>query len=138
MGVDYGTTRIGVALSDPLHITAQPHRVVDAAIFDDVVMGIVAEGDVERIVVGMPTHLAGRNDAAARAARDFTEHIGRITNLPVETVDERFTTATAQTVLIESGLSRSKRKRVVDKVAAAVILQRWLDAQPLGESHDVI
>jgi putative Holliday junction resolvase len=138
MGVDYGTTRIGVALSDLLHITAQPFRVVEASAFDDQVMSIVAESDVERIVVGLPTHWQGRNDAAARVAVAFTEHLARITGLPVETVDERFTTAAAQSFLIDSGVRREKRKEVVDKVAAAVLLQRWLDIQPAGESHDIV
>jgi putative Holliday junction resolvase len=138
MGVDYGTTRIGVALSDLLHITAQPFRVVEASAFDAQVMSIVAESDVERIVVGLPTHLQGRNDTAARVAVAFTEHLARITGLPVETVDERFTTAAAQSFLIDSGVRRGKRKEVVDKVAAAVLLQRWLDIQSAGESHDIV
>ncbi len=138
MGVDYGTTRIGVALSDQLHITAQPFRVVEASVFDSEVVSIVADSDVERIVVGLPTHLQGRNDAAARAAVGFAEHLAVITGLPVETVDERFTTAAAQSFLIDSGVRREKRKEVVDKVAAAVLLQRWLDIQPAGESHDIV
>lgn len=138
MGVDYGTTRIGVALSDQLHITAQPFRVVEASAFDTEVVSIVAERDVERIVVGLPTHLQGRNDAAATVALAFAEHLAAITGLPVEMVDERFTTAAAQSFLIDSGVRREKRKDVVDKVAAAVLLQRWLDIQPAGDRHDIV
>ena len=138
MGVDYGTSRIGVALSDQLHITAQPFRVVEARAFDEQVRQIVAEHDVERIVVGVPTHFKGRNDAAARASSEFAERIGAIAGVPVEMVDERYTTAVAQSVLIESGVRRDKRKGVVDKVAAAVLLQRWLDSQPVGDSHDLV
>ncbi len=133
MGVDYGTTRIGVALSDQLHITAQPFRVVDASAFEHDVTRMAEENDVERIVVGMPNHLVGRNDSAARSVAQFAERLATVTGLPVETVDERFTTAIARSALIESGVKRDKRKGVVDKVAAAVILQRWLDAQSVGE-----
>lgn len=129
MGVDYGTSRIGVALSDQLHVTAQPYRVVKADAFDEQVRLIVLEQDVERIVVGLPTHLKGRNDTAARAANEFAERIRAIAGVPVEMADERFTTAVAQSVLIESGVRREKRKGIVDKVAAAVLLQRWLDSQ---------
>ena len=138
MGVDYGTSRIGVALSDRLHVTAQPFRVVEAGAFDEQVRMIVEEHDVERIVVGLPTHFKGRNDAAARASSEFAERIGAIAGVPVEMVDERYTTAVAQSVLIESGVRREKRKGVVDKVAAAVLLQRWLDSQPVGDSHDLV
>lgn len=133
MGVDYGMTRIGVALSDQLHITAQPFRVVDASVFENDVVSMAEENDVERIVVGIPNHLAGRNDSGARSATQFAERLAGLTGLPVETVDERFTTAIAQSALIESGVRRDKRKGVVDKVAAAVLLQRWLDAQSVGE-----
>ena len=133
MGVDYGTRRIGIALSDQLHITAQPFRVVEADELDVKIAEIIVESDVERIVVGMPTHLAGRNDAAASAAEGFAAHLASLTGLPVETVDERFTTVAAQSVLIESGVSRQARKDVVDKVAAALLLQRWLDARPKAD-----
>lgn len=129
MGIDYGTSRIGVAVSDQLHITAQPYRVVEADAFDEQVRLIVLEQDVERIVVGLPTHLKNRNDAAARASIEFAERIRAIAGVPVEMADERYTTAVAQSVLIESGVRREKRKEVVDKVAAAVLLQRWLDSQ---------
>ena len=109
---------------------------VEAGAFDEQVLKIVEEQDVERIVVGLPTHFKGRNDAAARASTEFAERIGAIAGVPVEMVDERYTTAVAQSVLIESGVRREKRKGVVDKVAAAVLLQRWLDSQPVGDSHD--
>ncbi len=133
MGVDYGTRRIGVALSDQLHIIAQPYRVIDADDFDAQVAVIIEDSDVERIVVGMPTHLQGRNDTAATAAAAFAQHIGSLTGLPVDTVDERFTTVAAQSLLIDSGVRRQARKGVVDKVAAAVLLQRWLDARPKAD-----
>ena len=131
MGVDYGTVRIGVALSDPLYITAQPHAVVDAEGCDDALMAIVTESDVERIVVGMPTHLKGRNDGAAAAATALGEHLAELSNLPVEFMDERSTTSEAADALIQSGVRRQERKNVIDKVAAAIMLQRWLDREAM-------
>jgi len=131
MALDYGTTRIGVALSDPLHITAQPYAVIDtaAADFDDRIKSIVVESDVERIVVGLPVHLSGREGLSAEGARKLARRVGEICGVPVELADERFSTKTAEEALLEANTRRDKRRQVIDKVAAAVILQNWLNAR---------
>ena len=131
MGIDYGTRRIGVALSDPLHITAQGHTVLDAE--DGDVAGTIAtiaqEQDVERVVVGLPVSLSGYEGPSAAGARDLANRIAEATGLPVDLSDERFTSATAERALLEGNVRRRKRKQVIDQVAAAVILQHYLDGR---------
>jgi len=130
MGIDYGTRRIGVALSDPLHITAQGHAVLDAG--GDVagaIATIAKEQDVERIVVGLPLSLSGYEGPSAAGARDLASRIAEATGLPVDLSDERFTSATAERALLEGNVRRRKRKQVIDQVAAAVILQHYLDGR---------
>ena len=105
--------------SDPAH-----HR---RAIAD-----LVEEWEVTLLVVGMPTSLDGSEGPAARAARLEADALGDAIGLPVETYDERFTTVTAERALREQGLDAPGRRKVVDKVAAAVLLQAWLD----GQRHD--
>ncbi len=129
MGLDYGTRRIGVALSDPLQITARGFTVIDAADphLLDRIAGIARDQDVEKVVVGLPVALSGREGAAAAAARDLAERVAVATGLPVEMSDERFTTKTAEAALLEGKVRRRNRRRLVDQVAAAVMLQHYLD-----------
>jgi putative Holliday junction resolvase len=127
--LDFGTRRVGVAVSDPLGISAQPHSVLDGT--DPGLMGIIGRlaGDlaVERIVVGLPLSLDGNEGPAAVAARRFAAEVAAATGLPVELLDERFTTVSAERVLVEAGLSGRRRRVVRDRVAAAVLLQSYLD-----------
>jgi putative Holliday junction resolvase len=129
LALDPGTRRVGVAVSDPLGITAQPHGVLDAG--DPSLMEHIArlgaELDVERIVVGLPVSLNGSEGPAAAAARRFAAAVGEATGLPVELADERFTSVTAERVLVQAGLSGRRRRAVRDRVAAAVMLQAYLD-----------
>ena len=120
MGLDYGTRRIGVALSDMLHLTAQPHAVLNA---DSEQLAVelhrlAAENDVELIVVGLPVNLAGEETLAAEGARRLATLANEATGLPVKMFDERFTTKTAERTLIAGGVRRQRRKQVIDKVAA--------------------
>ncbi len=90
---------------------------------------LVEEWEVEHIVVGLPLSLDGSTGKAARAAIDEAKVLGVVTGVPVETYDERLTTVSAHRVLREQGVAGPDRKKVVDKVAAAVLLQAWLDGQ---------
>jgi len=132
MGLDYGTRRIGVAMSDPLHITAQPHVVLDAESkdLDDELIRLVEERDVTDVVVGLPISLSGYEGPSVDGARQLAERVGAVTGLPVHLSDERFTSKTANEALIAGNVRRADRKGVVDKVAAAVMLQHWLDGRP--------
>jgi putative Holliday junction resolvase len=100
----------------------------------DAVRTLCDEHDVERIVVGLPTGLSGVEGPSANAARIFGDAVAEATGLPVEYQDERFTTVTAEAALLEGGVRRAKRRDVRDKVAAAVILQTYLDRkEPPGD-----
>lgn len=129
LALDPGTRRVGVAVSDPLGITAQPHSVLNAE--DPDLMGQIArlgtDLGVERIVVGLPVSLNGTEGPAAATARTFAAAVAAATGLPVELVDERFTSVSAERVLVEAGLSGRRRRAVRDRVAAAVLLQAYLD-----------
>ena len=131
LALDFGTRRVGVAVSDPLGITGQAHSVLDGedpALMDRIAR-LAAQLEAERIVVGLPVSLDGREGPAAEAARRFAGSVGEATGLPVHLVDERFTTVSAERVLVEAGLSGRRRRRVRDRVAAAVLLQSYLDGE---------
>ncbi len=129
LGLDLGSKRIGVAISSGT--VATPHAVLerakDRAADHAAVAAIVADLDAERVVVGMPLSLDGSMGPAAAAAAEEAEALADVLPVPVETYDERLTTVTADRSLSTLGLSGQARRRVVDKVAAAVMLQAWLD-----------
>lgn len=127
LALDYGTARIGVAVSDALRITAQPLEVIAADEFASRFPAVLAERDVDLIVVGLPTSLDGSEGPSAAGARRLAARVTAMTEIEVELVDERFTTTSAERVLIEGNVRRRRRKEVVDKVAAAVILQGYLE-----------
>ncbi len=123
---------MGVALSDEDGQFAQPHATLarkDPVQLLDAVAALAAEHAVEEIVVGLPLHLDGREGASARRARRFAEHLGARTGLPVVMWDERLTTAAAQRVLTEAGVGGREGRQVVDRVAAALLLQSYLDSR---------
>jgi putative Holliday junction resolvase len=131
LGLDYGTRRIGVAVSDPLGLTAGPLDVIDATVpdLDDRLRNLAEDLGVELIVVGLPIGLDGREGPAAGSARRFAERVAAATGLPVEVYDERFSTVTAERVLLEAGMRRERRREARDRVAAAVFLQAYLDGR---------
>lgn len=130
LGVDYGDARVGVALSDELGLTAQALEVIDVRRTADVAARIaeIARGNgVTRIILGYPLNMNGTAGFRAEKTVAFAARLEAATELPVILVDERLSTASAQRALISGDVSRKKRKRVVDKVAAALILQTYLD-----------
>ncbi|MGQ0847781.1 MAG: Holliday junction resolvase RuvX [Actinomycetota bacterium] len=127
LGVDHGSRRVGVAVSDSLHITAQPLEVVERNRAVARIVELASRYEVDTIVVGLPTSLDGTERMAATAARAFAADLGAATGLPVEMVDERFTSSTAEKVMLEGGIRRRRRRQNIDKVAAAIILQTFLD-----------
>lgn len=129
LGLDPGERRIGVALSDPGGIIAQPLEVIDRTDTDvrGRLLELTSHHEVERIVVGLPISLSGNEGRAADLARSFGREVAEITGHVVEFHDERMTTVTAERVLLEAGMKRKGRRDVRDKVAAAVMLQAFLD-----------
>jgi putative Holliday junction resolvase len=130
MGIDPGTRRIGVAVSDELGMLARAVATVAVA-GDGTEVGELAklarELEVERIVVGLPRHMNGSEGESAQAARLLAENLSSRTGLPVILWDERLTTKGAERILIAADLPRSRRRRIIDQQAAQWILQSYLD-----------
>jgi putative Holliday junction resolvase len=130
VAVDLGSRRMGVAVSDGLGLSAQPHATLPrrGGRQDlEAIAEVVRRFDAERVILGLPLTPEGEVGRAARAAQAFAERLRGALAVPVELLDESFTTTEAEAVLIEANLSRARRKQVVDRLAAALILQRYLD-----------
>ena len=131
LGLDLGSKRVGVAFSSG--VLATPYEVIqrgrDHAADHARVAALVEECGAEIVVVGMPFSLDGSKGPAARLVEAEVEELRAALPVPVETYDERFTTVTAHQSLMERKMKADARRRVVDKVAAAVMLQSWVDAQ---------
>ena len=128
LGLDYGSKRVGVAICYSSRLIASPYAVLEAV---DALGGldeILSVEEIEGIVVGLPVSLSGEEGQMAQAARTFAHEVAVHTGLPVELVDERFTTKVAEDVLIQGGVRRSKRRDIRDKMAATVMLQGHLDS----------
>src|SRR5262245_56125863 len=130
MGIDYGTVRLGIALSDELQMLAHPAETVSMAKPAQAfarIGALVSEKNVERILVGLPRHLDGRLSESAGKAQEFAEKLRRIVSCEVETWDERLSTVAAQRSLREAGKSIRQSRSYVDQVAAQIFLQSYLD-----------
>ncbi len=130
VGIDLGSRRIGVAVSDGLGLTAQPHATIarHGGVRDlDAIRAVTTAVGADRVVLGLPLDPEGNEGKAAKAARVFAVRLQEALGLPVELIDESFSTVEAEDVLLAADMSRAKRKQVIDRLAAAVILQRWLD-----------
>jgi putative Holliday junction resolvase len=132
LALDHGTKRIGVALSDELGWTAQPLETFERRTLERDIAHIgelVRTHDVGRVLLGLPLRLNGEEGPAARSIHEFVARLGEALPVPVVTWDERLTTKTAEELLIAADVSRKKRRGVVDRVAAAILLQSYLEAQ---------
>ncbi|HJL77447.1 MAG TPA: Holliday junction resolvase RuvX [Acidimicrobiales bacterium] len=133
LGLDLGSKRIGIAVSDPDGRLATPadvlHRTGDRTRDHRAVADLVAEWEVEVVVVGVPYSLDGGTGPAAEAMLAESRQLARFLDVPVETHDERLTTVSAERRLSEAGLDARAQRKVVDQMAAAVLLQAWLDAR---------
>jgi len=132
LGIDYGSRRLGLALSDPLGITAQPLATLERrSVREDLtrLSGIAAEREVTQAVIGLPTNLDGSPGALWKEAEGFRARLEKELDLPVDGWDERLTTVEAERLLVSADLSRRRRRQVIDKMAATLILQSYLDAR---------
>ncbi len=132
MGIDPGTRRVGVAIGHTVTGVATPYEVWprrEGPALEVRLRACVAEWEAERVVMGLPRGLDGSDGPAARAARTLATELERAVGVPVELHDERFSTVTAQAALHRGGLDTRRGRKVVDAVAAAVILQSWLDSR---------
>ncbi|OPX84697.1 MAG: putative Holliday junction resolvase [Pelotomaculum sp. PtaB.Bin104] len=131
MGLDWGEKRVGIALSDPLGWTAQGLAVIDnkgsAKALLNTIKEYAQKYDVELVVVGFPRNMNGSPGPQAEKIKAFAGRLSGAIGLPIELWDERLTTSAAEKLLIEADLSRARRRQVVDKMAAVLILQGYLD-----------
>jgi putative Holliday junction resolvase len=132
MGLDVGEKTIGVAISDELGWTAQGLVTIRReSLASDLkkIEEIISQQKVEALVVGLPKNMNGTIGPQGEKVLQFVESLKEITDIPVHLVDERLTTVTAERILIAGDVRRKKRKQVIDKLAATVILQNFLDRQ---------
>ena len=140
MGLDYGSKTVGVAVSDPLGLTAQGIETIERKEENKLrrtcarIEALIREYGVERIVLGLPKHM--NNDIGERAEKtlEFRDMLARRTGLEVIMWDERLTTVEAERTLIESSVRREDRKKYIDKIAAVFILQGYLDSLYIGRN----
>lgn len=132
MGIDVGTVRVGIALSDELGLIARPFETVRRGgdrVTARRIRDLASENAVDRIVVGLPLGLDGREQRSSADARRLAEVLGEETRIEIVVWDERLTTAQAERALIEGNVRREKRREVIDQVAAALMLQSFLDLE---------
>ena len=137
MGIDYGDSRVGIALSDPLEITAQGHATLPNKVYAkmlDAVVKIVEEYKVERIVLGMPKNLNGTSGDRVEVTESFHADLKeKLPHMDIVLWDERLTTVQAAGILNVTNTRGKDREGVIDTVAAAIILQSYLDYLKQGE-----
>jgi len=137
LGLDIGSKRIGIAVSDELGLTAQGVETLVRKHLDsdlERIAGLVEKFAVEEVVVGLPYNMDGTEGPQARTVRQMIDLIAARVQIPVQEWDERLSTVAAERALLEADMSRSKRRKVIDKVAAVIILQGYLDRLHAGSS----
>jgi len=130
LALDHGTRRVGVAVSDELQLIAQPLEYIPPApfaVFLARLQEILREKEASLILVGMPRNMDGSYGPAALEVQEFVAALKDAVTIPIKTWDERLTTVQAQKFLIQGNVRRDKRKEKVDKTAAAILLQSYLD-----------
>jgi len=130
LALDHGTRRIGVAVSDETKTIAQPLTYLPAEPFADFLARLkklLVEKEIDLVLIGLPRNLDGSYGPAAQKVEAFVAVLKMAITVPVKTWDERLTSAQANRILIQSGVRRDKRKEKVDKMAAAILLQSYLD-----------
>ncbi|MEW6187606.1 MAG: Holliday junction resolvase RuvX [Thermodesulfobacteriota bacterium] len=133
LGLDLGSKTIGVAVSDDLALTAQVLTSIQRTIKKKdlaVIVGLANEHQVEEIVVGLPINMDGSKGDSAQKAEAFMEELRQIFSIKITPWDERLSTVAAERILLEGDLSRKKRRKVIDRLSAAIILQGYLDSRP--------
>ncbi len=132
LALDHGTRRIGVAVSDETKTIAQPLEYIPAEPFADFLKrlkSLLAEKDIDLVLVGLPRNMDGSYGPAAQKVEAFVAVLRHAITVPVKTWDERLTSAQANRILIEANVRRAQRKEKVDKMAAAILLQSYLDGR---------
>jgi len=138
LGIDLGEKRIGISISDELGITAQGLPTINSVNeVEDLknLKEIIDKYKVEKIILGLPKNMNGTLGGQAKKALSFAQKLKENYQLPVELEDERLTTTRAEKILIEADRSRKKRKKVIDKMSAMIILQSFLDRRMINNTE---
>ncbi|MCI8286637.1 MAG: Holliday junction resolvase RuvX [Lachnospiraceae bacterium] len=142
MGLDFGSKTVGVAVSDSLLITAQGLEIIRRKEENKLrrtlarIEELIEEYEVEEIVLGLPKHMNASEGIRVELTQEFKEKLERRTGLSVVLWDERLTTVAADKLMIEAGIRRENRKEYVDKIAAAMILQGYLDRRSMQKAQN--
>lgn len=131
LGIDYGEKRIGLAMSDASNMVASSLKVLNRDTTRNwlgEIKTIIDENKIEKIVIGLPRNMNGSIGEKAKEALAFMKVLGKVVKVPIVTWDERLTTVSAEKVLLQADLSRKKRKDILDKLSACIILQNYLDS----------
>ena len=132
LGLDYGSKTVGVAMTDALGMTVQPYKTIQRDRESKLrqtlseIAEIVEQYQIEKIVMGLPLNMDDTEGDRAAKTRDFAEKLKLRVAVPIEFTDERFTTMEAEEILDQSGIPRSEQKKVIDQVAAQLILEQYL------------
>ncbi|HOV32792.1 MAG TPA: Holliday junction resolvase RuvX [Candidatus Hydrogenedens sp.] len=132
LAIDYGEVRIGLAISDPLGLLAFPLMVIDLKKTKDyikVIKDVIKEKEVKKIIIGLPLTMEGKEGIQTEKVRRFYEDVKECVDLAVELVDERLTTVIAQKSLSEVGIDQRKQRKMIDMVAAAKLLETYLESK---------
>ena len=135
MGIDYGDKRIGVALTDALCIISSPYEVFQNVSQEkslEHLISLIKEFNVDEIAMGLPLNMDGTEGERAKIHREFGKLLAEQSGVKVDFVDERLTSAEAEEILISSGVRREKRKELIDKISAQIILQTYLNQTKRG------
>lgn len=130
LAIDYGEVRIGLAISDPLRIFAFPLTVIDLrknVEFIKTIQDIIKEKEVKKVIIGYPLMMDGSEGIQTGKVKNFVEEFKGKINVDIEVVDERLTTAVAQRALTDIGIGQKKQRNIIDKVAAAKLLETYLE-----------
>jgi putative Holliday junction resolvase len=133
IGIDYGSKRIGIAMSDPLRIIASPRQTMpNSAAFLMTLKKMIQDFDVEAVIVGMPYNLKGEKSTKAKEVEEFMKELKQQINIDIVEWDERYTSSMAHETQIQMGVKKKYRqdKSKIDEMAAALILQSYLDSHP--------
>lgn len=130
IALDVGSKRIGIAMTDILGLIASPYESYVRKNFNadlEYIKNLILEKDAVKVICGLPVSLDGKENTQSQYTREFAGKLKNLINVPLEFFDERFTTKTAESALIEFEVRRDKRKNLIDKIAASIILQNYLN-----------
>lgn len=131
MGIDLGDARIGIAMSDMMKIIAngyETYKRIDEETDLKHIADLIASNDVDTVVFGLPLNMDGTSGNRVETTREFADKLSQLVSARIAFQDERLTTVTAERMLISADVRRDKRKQVIDKIAATIILQTYLDS----------